>query len=91
MTIFGISILDNLDFPWINNFFIEIRHITYSIVDYLSNTQFYKYLNQLFSSSESVKQSSNQSRSVIESNKIETIKNETKLEKIAEILKSLND
>jgi hypothetical protein len=74
MSIFGISLIDNFNFDFIN----EIRLITSNTIDYLSNTQFYNYLSQLFSKKEtSVIQGSNQSRSMIESSKIETIRNET--------------
>jgi hypothetical protein len=79
MSIFGISLLDNFGFDFITNFITEIKIITYNILDYLSNTQFYKYINKLFFNNEVTKQSSSKSGSMIESNKIETIRNDTKI------------
>lgn len=75
MTIFGISLIDNFGFSFISNLFNELRFITGNIVDYLSKTNFYVYLNKLFSNKEEPSsESTNKSRSVIESNKTETIR-----------------
>jgi hypothetical protein len=52
MSIFGISILDNFGFEFMKNFLNEIRFITINIIDYFSNTQFYHFLNNLFSEKE---------------------------------------
>jgi len=52
MSIFGISILDNFGFEFIKNFLNEIKFITINIIDYFSNTQFYHFLNNLFSEKE---------------------------------------
>lgn len=48
MTIFGISLLDNFGFEFIQNFLIEIRIITANIIDYISKTHFYVYLSEIF-------------------------------------------
>ena len=47
--IFSISIFDNSLFDFFSNIIYEIRFISGNIIDYLSNTNFYKYLNNLFS------------------------------------------
>jgi hypothetical protein len=52
MTIFGISLIDNFGFEFINNFLIELKIITGNIFNYLSNSNFYLYLSKLFSSKE---------------------------------------
>jgi hypothetical protein len=52
MSIFGISLLDNFGFDFLTNLITEFRVITLSIIDYLSNSQFYNYLKDLFSNSE---------------------------------------
>jgi hypothetical protein len=52
VTIFGISLIDNFGLDFISNFFKEIKFIIGNIVDYLTNTQFYLYLNKLFSNKE---------------------------------------
>ena len=49
MGIFSISIFDNSLFDFFSNIIYEIRFISGNIIDYLSNTNFYKYLNNLFS------------------------------------------
>jgi hypothetical protein len=52
MGIFGISLFDNFGFEFIRNFGNEMKLITYSIVSSFTNTQFYQYLNNLFSEKE---------------------------------------
>jgi hypothetical protein len=54
MSIFGISFLDNFGFEFISNFFKEIQTVTYSIVNYLSETHFYSFIASLFSKKEEV-------------------------------------
>jgi hypothetical protein len=54
MSIFSISLIDNFAFDFIAKFLAEIRSIFTNSVDYLSNTQFYKYLNNLFSNKEKI-------------------------------------
>jgi len=51
-SIFGISLLENFGFEFINNLLIELKIITGNIINYLSNTNFYLYLSKLFSSKE---------------------------------------
>lgn len=75
MSIFGISLIDNFGFNLITNFINEIKMVTSNITDYLSNTHFYTYLSKLFNKNEVIEPSSestNKSRSMIESNKTET-------------------
>jgi hypothetical protein len=48
MAIFGISLLDNFCFEFIQNFLIEIRIITANIISYFSKTHFYVYLSEIF-------------------------------------------
>jgi hypothetical protein len=48
MAIFGISIFDNLGFEFINNFMNEVRFITFNIIEYLSHTRFFQFINKLF-------------------------------------------
>jgi hypothetical protein len=52
MTIFGISLFENSLFDFFNSFLMEIRFISWNIIDYLTNTNFYQYLNKLFKSKE---------------------------------------
>lgn len=54
MTIFGISLLENIGVEFIQNLFKEIRFILVNIIDYLSNTHFFAYLNKLFSGKEDI-------------------------------------
>jgi hypothetical protein len=54
MSIFGLSLLDNFGFEFIKDFMIEIRFIAVNIIEYLSNTRFYQYLNNLFSNKEEI-------------------------------------
>jgi hypothetical protein len=52
MTIFGISLFDNSLFEFFRNFISEIKFISFNIVDYLSNTNFYQYLRKIFNKTE---------------------------------------
>nr|UEP17202.1 hypothetical protein [Russula sp.] len=54
MSIFGISLLDNFGFEFIKNFLIELKVITGNITNYLTNTNFYLFLEKLFSQKEEV-------------------------------------
>lgn len=71
VTIFGISLIDNFGFDFINNFIIEIKNITWNIVDYLTNTKFYKYLSDSFSKDEIP---SSENKSMIKENSWQTTK-----------------
>uniref|UniRef100_UPI0031F46F18 hypothetical protein n=1 Tax=Russula emetica TaxID=152958 RepID=UPI0031F46F18 len=53
ITIFGISLLENLGIEHIQHLFNEIRFIISNIVDYFTNTHFYNYFTKLFSNNES--------------------------------------
>jgi len=79
MSIFGISLLDNFGLGFLKNFIMEIREITYSVIDYLSNTNFYKYLNNLFNKEIPSSKKIDKSRPLIEENTTETIRNETSI------------
>jgi hypothetical protein len=48
MAIFGISLIDNLGFEFINNFMNEVRFITFNIIDYFYHTRFYQFISRLF-------------------------------------------
>jgi hypothetical protein len=52
MTIFGFSLLENSLFDFFSNIFIEVRFILANVIDYLSETQFFKYLSKLYSRNE---------------------------------------
>ena len=54
VSIFGISLIDNFGFKFVSDFLTEIRFITYSVINYLSNTQFYSFIAGLFSAKENV-------------------------------------
>lgn len=54
MSIFGISLLDNFGLEFVQNFLIELKVITGNIINYLSNTNFYLFLEKLFSQKEEV-------------------------------------
>jgi hypothetical protein len=84
LSIYGLFLLDNFAFDFITNFFKEIRIISSNIIDYFSNTQFYTYLSKLFNRNEIIEPSSetsNKIRSMIESNKTETIGSSKNLER----------
>ena len=48
MTIFGISLLDNFAFDLLSNFIKELKYITHNIIFYITQTQFYVYLSEIF-------------------------------------------
>jgi hypothetical protein len=54
VSIFGISLIDNFGIEFITNFYKEIRVITYSIINYLSDTSFYSFIASLFSTKDKV-------------------------------------
>jgi regulator of sigma D len=85
MTIFGIFSIDNFGIEFITNFIKEIRVITSSIVEYLSNTNFYNYLNKLFNKNKVIDEITSSEkidkiRPLIRENTTETIRNETSIE-----------
>jgi len=47
--IFGFSILDNFGIDFINNLFIEVKILLYNITNYLTNSQFYNWLDNFWS------------------------------------------
>lgn len=49
MSIFSLSLIDNFGFDFIKNFLFEFKSVFTNAIDYLSNTRFYEYLNNLFS------------------------------------------
>jgi len=84
MSIFGISLLDNFGLGFLKNFIMEIREITYSVIDYLSNTKFYNYLNKLFNKNNVIEEvpsseKTDKSRSLITEISSETIRNESSI------------
>jgi hypothetical protein len=48
MTIFGLNLIDNFAFDFFSNFFKEIIFISHNIIFYITQTQFYTYLTDLF-------------------------------------------
>ena len=80
MSIFGISLLDNLGFEFLSNFFKEMKIITWNVVDYFSHTHFYNYLTELFSNKPS-NETTNKNGSIISENKRETIGSEQSIDK----------
>lgn len=52
MGIFGLSLFDNSLITFFSNFINEIKFISYNVVDYLTNTNFYNYLSKFFKSNE---------------------------------------
>jgi hypothetical protein len=72
MGIFGISIFENSLFDFFSNIIYEIRFISGNIIDYLTNTNFYKYLNNLFSNNKII-----ENKDIIENKEI--INNKNKL------------
>jgi hypothetical protein len=94
VTIFGISLLDNFGIEFISNFFKEIKFIFSNTIDYLTNTHFYKYLTELFSTrNEASSKETNKNGSMMESNIGKTSRNEENIKennrrsKISEIIK----
>ena len=82
MSIFGISLLDNLGFEFLTHFFKEMKIITWNVVDYLTNTHFYQYLSKLLSSEEETSnKSTNKNGSIISRNSEETIRSEENIRK----------
>lgn len=94
VTIFGISLLDNFGIEYLQFFLREIRFVTGNIIEYLTNTHFYKYLTELFSTrNEPSSKETNKNGSMMESNIRETTRNEENIRenyrrsKISEIIK----
>jgi Ser-tRNA(Ala) deacylase AlaX len=94
VTIFGISLLDNFGIGYLQLFLREIRFVTGNIIDYLTNTHFYKYLTKLFSrEDEASSKETNKNGSMMESNIRETTRNEENIRenyrtsKISEIIR----
>jgi hypothetical protein len=54
VSIFGLSLIDNFGFDLVNKVIFEIKYISYSMVDYLTNSQFYKYLSDLFNKNDEI-------------------------------------
>jgi hypothetical protein len=79
MAIFGISLYDNGLFNFFSNFITEFRFITWGVIDYLTNTNFYQYLSNLFGKNEIA-----QTKDAINQVKKEIIK-EAKNEIVSEI------
>jgi hypothetical protein len=94
VTIFGISLLDNFGIGYLQLFLREIRFVTGNIIEYLTNTHFYKYLTKLFSrEDEASSKETNKNGSMMESNIRETTRNEENIRenyrtsKISEIIR----
>jgi hypothetical protein len=74
MSMFGISLLENFGFGFLSNFVREVKFILGNSVDYLTNTHFYKYLNDIFSTKEipSSEKTNKNGISILNENKKET-------------------
>lgn len=48
MTIFGLNLIDNFAIDFFSNFFKEIKYISHNIIFYITQTQFYIYLTEIF-------------------------------------------
>jgi hypothetical protein len=77
MSIFGISLIDNFGFEFINNLLNEFKIIFGNTINYLSNTKFYDFLNKLFSNNET--ESETPSRSIEKTMSGEYSENESKI------------
>lgn len=95
MSIFGLSLIDNFGFDFINNFLSEFKIIIHNTIDYLSNTKFYNYLNKFFFNNKT--ESDNSSRSIQKTMSEQYSSNESKIgenkgnSKISEWLKPENE
>lgn len=95
MSMFGISLLENFGFGFLSNFVREVKFILGNSVDYLTNTHFYKYLNDIFSTKEipSSEKTNKNGISILNENKKETtgigegIRENNRNSKISEWLK----
>jgi hypothetical protein len=76
VTIFGISLIDNFGFDFIQHFFREIKFIISNTVDYLTNTHFYQYINKLFESNENPSSKTTFKSKSISENSIEKTRND---------------
>jgi hypothetical protein len=81
MSIFGLSLIDNFGFDFINNFLIEFKIIISNTIDYLTNTKFYNYLSKLFLNEIETpsNEKTNQNGSLIKENSRQTIRNEEEI------------
>jgi len=84
ITIFSIFSIENFGIEFLTNFITEIRIITSSIVEYLSNTDFYNYLNKLFNKNNVIEEvpsseKTDKSRPLITEISSETIRNESSI------------
>lgn len=95
MSIFGLSLIDNFGFDFINNFLSEFKIIIHNTIDYLSDTKFYNYLNKFFFNNKT--ESDNSSRSIQKTMSEQYSSNESKIgenkgnSKISEWLKPDED
>jgi hypothetical protein len=48
MFIFGLNLIDNFGFDFFSNFIKELKYITHNIIYYITQTQFYQYITELF-------------------------------------------
>jgi hypothetical protein len=86
--------MENFGFEFMKNFLYEIKFISWNIIDYFSNTQFYQYLNNLFSEKEKEAPSSGTTDKIQRTTIPEITKDQSKIsednrrnDKIAEWLK----
>jgi len=91
MGIFSISIFDNSLFDFFSNIIYEIRFISGNIIDYLSNTNFYKYLNNLFSNNKIIENKDIiENKEIINNKKLISKSNENDLDEYTKKIKTEN-
>lgn len=91
MGIFSISIFDNYSFDFFSNIINEIRFISWNITDYLTNTNFYKYLNNLFSQNEIIDTKNiTENKKTINDKKLISTSNENDLNEYSKRIKKEN-
>jgi hypothetical protein len=79
VSIFGLSLLDNFGIEFITHFFKEIKIISWNIINYLSSSHFYQFLNKLFSLNDDPSSKTNgKIESMIRESNEQTTRNETK-------------
>src|ERR1700751_1039993 len=91
MGIFSISIIDNSLSAFFSNIIYEIIFISENIIDYLSNTNFYKYLNNLLSNNKIIENKDIiENKEIINNKKLISKSNENDLNEYTKKIKKEN-
>lgn len=80
MIVFGISVFDAYGFDFVKTFLIEIKVLTYNIINYLSETTFYNFVYSFFTNNEKLNQTRNNAVDVISEKESENLNNKNKRE-----------